>query len=102
MLTSLLDGRALAAGELARTANVSPQSASMHLSLLLEGGLVKVAQDGRHRYYQIASRDVAHAVEALGVIASPRKTEAPRRGRSNLLCADLLRPPGRGHGGHLG
>ncbi len=73
MLTSLLDGRALAAGELARAANVSPQSASMHLSQLLEGGLVKVAQDGRHRYYQIVSSEVAHAVEALGVIASPRK-----------------------------
>jgi DNA-binding transcriptional ArsR family regulator len=73
MLTSLLDGRALAAGELARAANVSPQSASMHLAQLLEGGLVKVAQDGRHRYYQIASPEVAHAVEALGVIASPRK-----------------------------
>jgi DNA-binding transcriptional ArsR family regulator len=73
MLTSLLDGRALAAGELARAANVSAQSASMHLSQLLEGGLVKVAQDGRHRYYQIASAEVAHAVEALGVIASPRK-----------------------------
>src|SRR5215472_15861462 len=73
MLTSLLDGRALAAGELARAANVSPQSASMHLSQLLAGGLVKVAQDGRHRYYQIASLAVAHAVEALGVIASPRK-----------------------------
>jgi DNA-binding transcriptional ArsR family regulator len=73
MLTALLDGRALAAGELARAANVSAQSASMHLAQLLEGGLVKVAQDGRHRYYQIASPAVAHAVEALGVISSPRK-----------------------------
>jgi DNA-binding transcriptional ArsR family regulator len=73
MLTSLLDGRALAAGELARAANVSPQSASMHLSQLLEGGLLRVAPEGRHRYYQIASPEVAHAIEALGVISSPRK-----------------------------
>jgi DNA-binding transcriptional ArsR family regulator len=73
MLTALLHGRALAAGELARAANVSPQSASMHLSQLLEGGLVKVAQTGRHRYYQISSPAVAHAVEALGVISSPRR-----------------------------
>jgi hypothetical protein len=84
MLTSLLDGRALAAGELARAANVSPQSASMHLSQLLEGGLVKVAQDGRHRYYQIASAEVAHAVEALGVIASPRKQKP--LGEGNPIC----------------
>jgi DNA-binding transcriptional ArsR family regulator len=73
MLTALMDGRALAAGELARAANVSAQSASMHLSQLLEGGLVKMAQDGRHRYYRIASPAVAHAVEALGVISTPRK-----------------------------
>jgi DNA-binding transcriptional ArsR family regulator len=84
MLTSLLDGRALAAGELARAANVSPQSASMHLSQLLEGGLVKVAQDGRHRYYQIASTEVAHAVEALGVIASPRKQKP--LGEGDPIC----------------
>jgi DNA-binding transcriptional ArsR family regulator len=73
MLTSLLAGRALTAGELARAAAVSPQSASMHLSQLLGGGLVMVAQDGRHRYFQMASAEVAHAVEALGVISSPRK-----------------------------
>ncbi len=75
MLTSLLDGRALAAGELARAANISPQSASMHLSQLLEGGLLRVASEGRHRYYQIASPEVAHAVEALGVISSRRKAK---------------------------
>jgi hypothetical protein len=84
MLTALLDGRALAAGELARAANVSPQSASMHLSQLLAGGLVKVAQDGRHRYYQIASPEVAHAVEALGVIASPRKQKP--LGEGDPIC----------------
>jgi DNA-binding transcriptional ArsR family regulator len=84
MLTSLLDGCALAAGELARAANVSPQSASMHLSQLLEGGLVRVAQDGRHRYYQIASPEVAHAVEALGVIASPRKRKP--LGEGDPIC----------------
>lgn len=76
MLASLLDGRAFAAGELAREASVSAQSASMHLAQLLEGGLVKVAQEGRHRYYRIASPEVAHAIEALGAISTPgrRKT----------------------------
>lgn len=73
MLMALLDGCALAAGELARAANVSAQSASMHLAQLLDGGFVKVAQDGRHRYYCIATSEVAHAIEALGVISSPRK-----------------------------
>src|SRR5579883_1738284 len=80
MLTHMLDGRAFAAGELARAANTSPQSASMHLSQLLAGGLVQVAREGRHRYYRIASSDVAHAVEALGIIAIPHRVQpvAPR------------------------
>ena len=73
ILLALLDGRALAAGELARCAQVSAQSASMHLAQLLQGGFVEVAAQGRHRYYRISSSEVAHAVEALGVISSPRK-----------------------------
>ena len=73
ILMVLLDGRALAAGELARAANVSAQSASMHLAQLLDGEFVRVAQEGRHRYYRIASSEVAHAIEVLGVISSPRK-----------------------------
>ena len=56
----------------------------VHLSHLLEGGLVKVAQDGRHRYYQIASPEVAHAVEGLGVIASPRKQKP--LGEGDPIC----------------
>jgi DNA-binding transcriptional ArsR family regulator len=73
MLSLLLNGRALAAGELARAANISQQSASMHLAQLLAGGLLRVTPEGRHRYYQLASRDVAYAIESLGVISTPRK-----------------------------
>ncbi|MEJ2676887.1 MAG: winged helix-turn-helix domain-containing protein, partial [Acidihalobacter sp.] len=39
MLAALLDGRALPAGELAYAAGVSAQTASAHLSKLLDGGL---------------------------------------------------------------
>jgi DNA-binding transcriptional ArsR family regulator len=73
MLSLLLNGRALAAGELARAANISQQSASMHLAQLLAGGLLRVTPQGRHRYYRLASRNVAHAIESLGVISTPRK-----------------------------
>jgi DNA-binding transcriptional ArsR family regulator/DNA-binding PadR family transcriptional regulator len=84
MLTALLDGRAASAGELARAANASAQSASMHLAQLLQGGLVEVAQQGRHRYYRIASPAVAHAVEALGAISTPRKRQAV--GENQPIC----------------
>ncbi len=71
ILTVLLDDRPRSAGELALNANVSAQSASMHLAQLLEGGLVVVDQKGRHRFYRLARPEVAHAVEALGAISTP-------------------------------
>lgn len=37
------------------------------------------SRQGRHRYYRIASADVAHAIEALGVISTPVKGAASRK-----------------------
>jgi len=76
MLVALLDGRALTAGELARAADVSAQSASLHLSKLTEGGMIEVHPQGRHRYYRMAGAEVGYVIEALGVIAT---TAPPRR-----------------------
>jgi DNA-binding transcriptional ArsR family regulator len=70
MLIALLDGRSLPAGELALRAGVSAQSASGHLSKLVGGGLLAVQSAGRHRYYKIASPEVAHALEVLGAIST--------------------------------
>ncbi|MGV3487733.1 MAG: ArsR/SmtB family transcription factor [Tuberibacillus sp.] len=73
MLEALLGIDGLPASELARKANVSLQTASGHLAKLVEGNLVRVEKYGRHRYFRIASADVAHAIESLTVIApSPR------------------------------
>src|SRR5579864_3246202 len=73
MLLSLLDGRALPAGELAFSANVAPQTASGHLAKLVEGGLLRVENQGRHRYYRLAGPEVGTALEALGELApAPR------------------------------
>jgi DNA-binding transcriptional ArsR family regulator len=77
MLLELMHGRALPAGELAVAANVSPQTASGHLAKLVEGWFLRVEQQGRHRYYRLASTDVADAVEALMVLSGGvRKREA--------------------------
>jgi hypothetical protein len=79
MLIELLDGRALPAGELAMVSGVSAQSASGHLSKLVDGGLLSVQNEGRHRYYQIARPEVAHALEALGAISTiSRRPETQR------------------------
>ena len=84
MLSVLLDARPRSAGELARVANVSAQSASMHLSQLLTGGFLQATQQGRHRYYRIASRHVALAIEALGAISLPPNLKPASKDRD--LC----------------
>lgn len=69
MLAYLLSGELASAGELALAASVSPATASAHLSKLLETGLLVCEARGRHRYYRLASQDVAHALEALALVA---------------------------------
>lgn len=69
MLLALMDGRALTAHELAAAAHVGAATASRHLGLLVEGGLLRVNAQGRHRYHQIASADVARVLEGLMQLA---------------------------------
>ena len=79
IVTSLWDGRARPAGELARLAGVTPATASGHLSRLVEGGVLRVEPHGRHRYYRIAGPGVADALETLGQLLSP-KVASPANG----------------------
>lgn len=78
ILTALLGGEALPAGELAYRAQVSPQTASAHLSRLVDGGLLTVTTTGRHRYYRLKNADVARVLEALAVISAPPKVRSRR------------------------
>src|ERR1700735_3807801 len=73
ILLRLMSGIALPAGELAMIANVSPQTASEHLAKLLEGRLLSVERQGRHRYYRLASSEVADALESLLVLTARSK-----------------------------
>jgi len=56
------------AGELAKIAGVGASTASEHLGELVNGGVVSVVAQGRHRYFSIASPDVAEALEAFSRI----------------------------------
>ncbi|EJL45529.1 putative transcriptional regulator [Brevibacillus sp. CF112] len=96
MLVSLMGGKALPASELARLARITPQTASTHLAKLVEGGLLQSESHGRHRYYRLASPEVAHAMEALLTIANPvpvrslRESEQLRVLRYARTCYDHL------------
>jgi DNA-binding transcriptional ArsR family regulator len=81
MLTVLLDGRPLSAGELARTAGVSAATASSHLGKLLDGELVTVVKQGRHRYYRLKGAEVATVIEALSLISPSVKVRSLRQSR---------------------
>lgn len=69
MLAYLLSGEYASAGELARAASVTPATASGHLGKLLEGRLLVCEPRGRHRYFRLADAEVAHALEALALVA---------------------------------
>jgi len=88
MLLALFDGRPLAATELSRVAGVSPSTTSVHLAKLLDGGLVTVVRQGRHRYYRIAGHEVATAIEALSQIAPPDEVRSLRQSRRAAALDD--------------
>jgi DNA-binding transcriptional ArsR family regulator len=96
MLAALMSGQALTATELAQQADVAKQTASGHLAKLVDGGLLAVERQGRHRYYRLADRDVAHLLESLMGVAfrsgAVRLRSSPREPalRHARVCYDHL------------
>jgi len=93
MLLSLLDGRARTSTELAAIAEISPSTASVHLGRLADNKLVRVAKQGKCRYYALEGEHVATALEALCVVAhAPKKftPTTPERLRLARTCYDHL------------
>jgi DNA-binding transcriptional ArsR family regulator len=90
MNTAHLAARPLAAGELARLAGVSPATASAHLARLLNGGLIKMIKQGRHRYYHLAGPEVAAAMEALAHLSTtnPGQVRSLRESRDAAALAE--------------
>ncbi|AZO10457.1 MULTISPECIES: winged helix-turn-helix domain-containing protein [unclassified Mesorhizobium] len=96
MLNALMGGTALTASELALEAGVSLPTASSHLSKLMDGGLLTLASHGRHRYYGLASAQVAGMIEAIiGVaeaVGPKRVRPGPRDAAMRVarVCYDHL------------
>jgi DNA-binding transcriptional ArsR family regulator len=65
MLSALMGGQALPASELAYRARITNQTASGHLTLLEQAGLVKQRACGRHRYYELAAPGIAEMLEGF-------------------------------------
>jgi DNA-binding transcriptional ArsR family regulator len=88
MLAALAEGRSLPAGDLARRAGVHPATATAHLRRLVEGGLVRVRSQGRHRYHELAGPHVAAAIEALALLAPAAPVRSLRTDRAAKTLAE--------------
>jgi DNA-binding transcriptional ArsR family regulator len=87
ILTVLLDGGALTATELAFIGGVSPQTASGHLGMLTESGLLAVQKQGRHSYFRLASPLIGRMLEGIMAVAA----EGPPRYRPRWRGDEALR-----------
>jgi DNA-binding transcriptional ArsR family regulator len=96
ILSTLMDGRALTAGELAAVARVTAQTASSHLAKLVEGGLLAVEKRGPRRFYRLATPLVAQMLEGIMTVAvtGPPRFRPPSRIDSEMrrarTCYDHL------------
>lgn len=96
MLALLLDGQPHSAGELAAVAGVASPTASEHLAVLVESGLVSVQRVGRQRLFALSDQRVATALEMLSRPEAPapstslRRSREQRRLREARTCYDHL------------
>ena len=96
VLSALMADRALTATELADIAGVTKQTISSHLGKLLDAGLLSVEQQGRHRYFRLAGREIAQLLESMMGLALRAGPPLPRTGprdqalRRARVCYDHL------------
>ena len=96
MLSALMHGKALTASELASDAGVTAQTATTHLAKLEAGGLLLLRKQGRHKYFSLASEEVATLLETLMGLTAGNEPEriltGPRdaRMRKARVCYNHL------------
>lgn len=87
MLWSLMGGEARPASELAMIANISPQTASNHLKLLLEGGFLSAEAIGRNRFYELRTHAVGVALESIAATIARTPGGLAQRSAPELVFA---------------
>ena len=88
ILSTLMDGGALTASELAIVAGVTPQTASSHLAKLVRRELLTVQKRGPRRFYRLATPLVAQMLEGIMTVAV---TGPPRFRPSSRIDAEMRR-----------
>ncbi|MDK1287925.1 ArsR/SmtB family transcription factor [Pseudoalteromonas umbrosa] len=95
MLMALMGGKALTATELSVEAEITAQTTSSHLGKLVDGKLLQVRKQGRHKYFQLKGQHVAAMLEQLLIITSlskPQTATGPSDPRLQFarVCYDHL------------
>lgn len=90
ILAALAGGETRPATELARLAGISRSTASDHLRRLTDAGLIDLETRGRHRYFRLASPDVAELLESLAAVA-PRRPIRSLRDSTSMRQLDFAR-----------
>lgn len=96
MLTALLGGKALTATELALEADITSQTASTHLAKLVDGQLLHLRKQGRHKYFQLMNASIAQLLENLLNISVNLAPEQVSTGPNDIrlkqarICYDHL------------
>lgn len=78
MLLTLLDGRKYTVSELANASKITPQTASFHLSKMIDKGIIKSEKLGRHKYLSLANSEVARVLESFLSLTEERKPNSFR------------------------
>jgi len=68
----------------------TPQNLSMHLAKLLQGGLLSVEVQGRHRYYTFSREEVAYAIEAMANLVPAQAAGRQDADEAHQILQDLL------------
>ena len=93
MLCALMDGRAYTATEMSLIGGVSASTASAHLRVLVQQGMIECVPQGRHRYLRIASPQVAETLESMmGLVAKQPgvQSKTPAKLRFARTCYDHM------------
>ena len=95
MLSALMHGYALTAGELAYEGGIAAATASEHLSKLRDAGLVRQRKQGRHRYFELGE-GIPQLLEHISCLAAGQGHLRSRPGpqdsalRQCRVCYDHL------------
>ncbi|KPN71821.1 ArsR family transcriptional regulator [Neisseria sp. 83E34] len=86
MLDALIGREELSATELATAAGITAQTASVHLSKLLHGGLISMKQQGRSRLYRISNPHIMEALQQLAMLAPQEQRSTTHNSHTLRVC----------------